>query len=60
MIFRHFQIAVSDKRQVNLNSRYNAGMRQVNMLPGNIGVRTCGSDIRDFQTLKSPKIGLAL
>lgn len=57
MIFRHFQIAVSDKRPVNLNSRYNAGRRQVNILPGSISVRTCGSDIGDFQTVRVLKLG---
>lgn len=48
MVFRHFQVAVSDKRQVNLNSRCDAVRRQMNILPGNIGVRRCGSDIWEF------------
>lgn len=56
MIFRHFQIADSDKRQVNLNSECNAGRRQVNILPGNVGIRTCGSDTGDFQTVRVLKL----
>lgn len=48
MIFRHFQVAVSDKMQVNFISRCNAVGRQVNIFPGNIGLRRCGSDIGGF------------
>jgi len=52
MIFRRIGIAVSDKRQVNLNSRCNAGRGQGNILPENTGVRTWGNDAGDFQAAR--------